>query len=85
MEKAEAEKKREEQQNVMTDTPDEKEKLRLELERVETGSVASEASEGKNEETLVIDLAPAVEQQGNEEEEQIENNDLNQVSVAENA
>ncbi|XP_070820974.1 urea transporter 2 [Chaetodon trifascialis] len=56
MEKAEeARKEREEQQKAIEDEVilNEKEKLRLELDRIEQGRVASEVSERQNDETLV--------------------------------
>lgn len=78
MEKAEKDRKgREEHQKAIEDEVilNEKEQLRLELERMKEGRVASEASEGKNDETR------GVEQRGTEEEE-IRHNDLTEVTFA---
>lgn len=72
MEKAEKEKKeKEEQQKAIKEDVilNEKEQLRLQLERMEEGRVASEASEGIHDKTHVEGHAPEVEQQGTEEEE----------------
>lgn len=77
MEKVEKERKdREEQQKAIKEEVilNEKEQLRLELERMEEGKVMSEASEGKNDETHIKDRVPEVEQQGAEEEETRQNN-----------
>lgn len=60
MEKAEKEKKEKEEQQEAREEENilnEKEKLRLELERMEN----SEESEGKNDETIVIDHTTEVE------------------------
>lgn len=54
----------------------EKEKLRLDLERIEQGRVTSEASESKNDETHVKDHA----QLGTEGE--IRSNDATGVTIA---
>ncbi|XP_073321609.1 urea transporter 2 [Pagrus major] len=64
MEKAEKERKEKEEQQKATEEEiilNEKEKLRLELERMEKGIVDSEESEGKNDETLVKDHTQEVE------------------------
>lgn len=71
MEKAEKERKEREEQQKVTEEEiilNEKEKLRIEIERMEKGGVASEASEGKSGETHGKDQAPGVEQQSTEEE-----------------
>lgn len=83
-EKAEKDiKEREERQKAIIEEVmlNEKEKLRLELERMENGTEASEASESKNDKSLVMDHALAVEQQGNEEE-QIKLSDPTKVTAA---
>ncbi|TKS78804.1 Urea transporter 2 [Collichthys lucidus] len=71
MEKAEKERKEREEQQKVTEEEiilNEKEKLRIEIDRMEKGEVASEKSEGKNGETHGKDQAPGVEQQSTEEE-----------------
>ncbi|XP_070760128.1 urea transporter 2 isoform X1 [Enoplosus armatus] len=84
MEKAEKEKKEREQQKAIEEEVilNEKEQLRLELERMEEGRVASEASQCTNDETRVKDHATGVQQQDTEEE--IRHNDLTEVTVAGN-
>lgn len=83
--KAEKERKeKEEQQKAIEEEVilNEKEQLRLELERMEEGRAASEASEAGNNETRAEDEAPGVEQQGTEEE--IRQNEIIQVTIGEN-
>lgn len=84
MKKQEKDEREEGERKVIEDQVklNEKVQLRIELERLEEGRVASEVSENKNDGTHVEDHAPAVETQVTEEEEEIRNNDLTEVTFA---
>uniref|UniRef100_A0A667XZI9 Solute carrier family 14 member 2 n=1 Tax=Myripristis murdjan TaxID=586833 RepID=A0A667XZI9_9TELE len=82
MEKREKERKeKEEQQKAIEENLrlNEKEQLRLELERMEEGKTASDESKEQNEDTHTEDPGSEVGQQGTEEEDT--NNNLIEVTV----
>lgn len=81
-EKREKERKeKEEQQKIIEENLrlNEKEQLRLELERMEEGKTASDESKEQNEDTHTEDPGSEVGQQGTEEEDT--NNNLIEVTV----
>lgn len=83
MEKTKKEKEeREEQKNAIEEEiiQNEKEQLRLELERSEEQRAASEASEGRTEETRVEGFGPGEGPQGAED---LRHGDLTEVTVSE--